>query len=279
MSYFVEITSEKKGFHIDLKELWNYRYLVFLLVRKNFALSYKQTILGPLWMLFVPVLYAAVHSIVFGWIAEMSTGGTPVFLFYLCSNSIWGMFSACIQRNINVFRENQGLFGKVFFPRLTVPVSNIFINLIIFLVQIIPSVVLIAVFTVRGVLHPLWWGWLLLPLVLFHLALLGMGCGLIVSSVTVKYRDLSVLASAGVSIWMYASPVIYPLSQVKEGWLRRLVLLNPVTAPLELCRRILLGTGEIAAVAVGSSVLITLIILFVGIGVFNRTEQDFIDTV
>ena len=279
MSYFVEITSERKGFHLDLKELWNYRYLVFLLVRKNFALTYKQTILGPLWMLFVPILYATVHSVVFGWIAGLSTGGTPAFLFYLCSNSLWELFSACIQRNINVFRENQGLFGKVYFSRLTVPVSNILINLIIYAVQIIPSLVMIAIFTIRGAIHPLWWGLLLLPFILAQMALLGMGCGLIVSSFTTKYRDLAVLASAGVLIWMYASPVIYPLSQVKEGWLRRLVLLNPVTAPIELYRRILLGSGEIVVGSMCLSVVMTLIILFVGIGSFNRTEQDFIDTV
>ncbi len=189
------------------------------------------------------------------------------------------MFSACIHRNINVFRDNQGMFGKVYFSRLTVPVSNIFICLIIFMVQMLPAVIMITVSALRGILHPLWCGWLLIIPIAFQFAMLGMGVGLLVSSVTAKYRDLSILISAFVSLWMYLSPVIYPLSQLENGSLRKLALINPITAPIELYRRILLGSGEVIPASLCFSFGVTIVVLITGIAVFNRVEQNFMDTV
>ncbi len=279
MSFYIEITPEIKKYQLNLKELWRYRYLVWLLTKKAFAISYKQTILGPLWLLIAPVMYSCTYSIIFGKVAGIRTDGVPQFLFYMCSNTLWGMFSSSIHRNANLFRDNQGLFGKVYFSRLTVPVSNIAVSLITYFIQALPAVVMTVYYAANGAVHPIWPAWLLLPCILLHLSMLGMSVGLFASSVTAKYRDFSVLISTGVSLWMYLTPMIYPLSVLSPGLIRSVVLLNPVSAPLELYRLIMLGSGTPDIRYILYSLLVTVCLLLGSIVVFHRVERNYLDTV
>ena len=279
MNTYTKITSEKRTFYLGFKELWNYRDLIVLLTKKTFMLGYKQTILGPLWLLITPLFSSGLYTIVFGQIVKVQTDGIPHILFFLCNSSLWTLFSNCLLRNANVFRDNASLFGKVYFPRLTVPISNILVQLAVYGIHFILLFGFILYYTFSGAIHPTWGTWVLLPLIMLHIALLGMCTGIIVSSMTTKYRDLSVLVSFGVNLWMYASPVVYPLSQLGPGPLRTLVMINPVTSPMELFRWALLGSGT-ADIGLEASGLAFLCILFLGaLFLFHRVERTFMDSV
>ena len=279
MNEYIEITPQQNKLHLGLRELWKYRDLVALLTKKAFTVSYKQTILGPAWLLITPLLSGGIYTIVFGQIAGIGTDGVPQLLFFLLNSSLWQFFSSCVGGNSNLFRGNAYLFGKVYFPRIAVPVSNIMVSGGIFGVQALMIVLILGYYALRGVVHPVWWGWLLLPLLLFLLALMGMSVGLIISSMTTKYRDLNVLVGIGLRLWMYISPVVYPLSVMKQGRLRTLVLFNPVTAPLECIRQIAFGTGAVEPLFLVYSTVFTGICTLLGLFIFNRTERTFMDTV
>lgn len=276
---FTHISAKQNSLDLRLREVWEYRDLIFLFTQRNFATLYKQTILGPLWLFVNPLMTAVMNMVVFGGIARLGTDGVPQLLFYLSGTAIWTYFSHCLTGNASTFTGHAGLFGKVYFPRLTVPLSNILSNCIRFGIQMVLVLALLVYYTVCGVmqLHPL--RWLLIPPILFLLGMMGMGIGILISSLTTKYRDLSVLVGFGVSLWMYATPVVYPLSELGEGTLRRLILLNPVTAPVELFRYALLGTGAVLPVQLAGSLAFTVVVLFLGIVVFNRVERTFMDTV
>ena len=276
---FTYICAKEKPLDLKLHEVWEYRDLIFLFTRRNFATLYKQTILGPLWLLLSPVLTAVMNMVVFGGIAKLGTDGVPKLLFYLSSTAIWSYFASCVTGNASTFTGNAGLFGKVYFPRLTVPLSNILSNSIRFGIQMVLVLGLLVFYAVVGTvgIHPL--RWLLIPFILLVLGLLGMGVGILISSLTTKYRDLSVLVGFGVGLWMYATPVVYPLSELEQGMLRSLILLNPVTALVELYRYCLLGVGTLLPAQLAYSATITLLVLLVGIVVFNRVERTFMDTV
>lgn len=276
---FTYICAKEKPLDLKLHEVWEYRDLIFLFTRRNFATLYKQTILGPLWLFLSPVLTAVMNMVVFGGIAKLGTDGVPKLLFYLSSTAIWSYFASCVTGNASTFTGNAGLFGKVYFPRLTVPLSNILSNSIRFGIQMVLVLGLLVFYAVVGTMgiHPL--RWLLIPIILLVLGLLGMGIGILISSLTTKYRDLSVLVGFGVGLWMYATPVVYPLSELEQGMLRSLILLNPVTALVELYRYCLLGVGTLLPAQLAGSVAITLLVLLVGIAVFNRVERTFMDTV
>lgn len=275
----IHITPRRGWFHWELGELWKYRELILLFTRKSLTVTYKQTILGPLWLLLNPLLHSFVYMVLFGHIAGLGTEGVPEMLFYLTGTAAWGFFATCLSMNSTVFTSNAHLFGKIWFPRLAVPIANLFTALVKFGVQLLPALVLVVRHGAAGTVTPDWRFCLLLPLTVLQLALLGLGCGLIVSSVTAKYRDLNALVPVGTQLWMYATPVVYPLSVIPAGIIRKTVLINPVTAPMELFRRALLGVGTPAFRYVAASWAITLVILVLGISLFHRVERNFLDTV
>lgn len=273
------ISASHKWFDLKLDEVWRYRDLIILFTKRSFAVSYKQTILGPLWLFINPFLTSIVYTILFGNIAKLSTDGLPQILFYLASNALWSLFSVCLTNNASTFTGNAGLFGKIYFPRLTVPISNVFTAIIRFGITMSMVLVILAFYCITGAVSPNWIYWLLIPFILIWIGALGMECGIIISSMTTKYRDLSVLVSFGVSLWMYATPVVYPLSQLPEGTLKTIIEINPVSAPIELFRFAVLGKGTIVPWSIALSAGFTVVVGLLAIVVFNKVERSFIDTV
>lgn len=277
--YHTHITSERKWFELNLKEVWQYKDLIWLFTKRTFVLTYKQTVLGPAWIFLNPILTSIIYTFVFGGIAGMSTDGLPQILFYLASNAIWSFFASCINTNAQTFTGNANVFGKVYFPRLTTPISNVLSALIRFGIQMILVIILLVYYVIKGEVQPHWEAWLLLPIVLLNLGMMGLGIGILISSMTTKYRDLTVLVGFGVSLWMYATPVIYPLSQMGDGLFKTILLVNPVTAPVEIFRYAVLGQGTIVPAYVALSWGLTILVTLFGIMVFNRVEKTFMDTV
>lgn len=277
--YYTEITGEHKWFELKLKEVWRYRDLIVLFTKRNFQLTYKQTVLGPLWLFLNPFITSVIYTFVFGNIAGMSTDGLPHILFYMGSNAIWSYFASCVTGNASTFTANAGVFGKVYFPRLTTPISNVLSSVIRFGIQFAMFGVFFVYYLFKGEVSPNWVAWLLIPLILVNLGVMGMGFGIIISSMTTKYRDLSILVGFGMQLWMYASPVIYPMSTMGEGWMRVIMNINPVTAPIELYRYAVLGKGTIVMGSLIWSWVFTVIVAVFGIMVFNKVEKTFMDTV
>ena len=277
--YHVHISAKHNWLDLNLKEVWRYKDQIFLFVKRNFIVSYKQTILGPAWLFLTPLMSSIVQAFVFGEIAGIGTDGVPTYLFYLCSNAIWAYFASCLNGNANTFTENSGVFGKVYFPRLVTPISNVLSTIIRFGIQLILVLAFLLYFLVQGAVHPNWGAWILIPVELVHMGILGMGCGIIISSLTTKYRDLTVLVDFGVQLWMYLTPVVYPLSTVAEGWMRTGLLLNPVTSSVEVMRYAILGQGTLAWGYYALSWLVTAVVAVIGIVIFNKVERTFMDTV
>lgn len=271
-------------FDIDLKELWQYRDLVVMFVKRSFATLYKQTILGPAWILINPLLITVIFTVVFGNIAGLAESGVPSFLFYMAGNAIWSFFASCITGTANTFVTNAGLFGKVYFPRLTMPISQVVISFINLLIQMLMFFCFWVWFYFFGqeygtVQMNLWV--LALPAVLLLVMVMGLGVGIIVSSLTTKYRDLAIVVSFGVQLWMYATPVVYSMSEIAAGSPRLLVLmrLNPMTEPVQVFRYALLGCGEISPAWLLYSAVVALVTLVAGVVLFSRVEKTFMDTV
>lgn len=277
--YHIHISAKHSFFRLNLREVWQYRDLIYLFTKRNFVVSYKQTILGPAWIFLTPLFSSIVQAFVFGGIAGIETDGVPELLFYLCGNAVWSYFSNCLSGNANTFTDNAYVFGKVYFPRLTTPISNVLSSLIRFGVQMVLVLIFLAYYLIRGMVSPNWVWWLVIPLELIHLGILGMGCGIIVSSLTTKYRDLTVLVGFGVSLWMYLTPVVYPMSTLTEPWMRQILLLNPVTMPIELLRYAILGVGTVHWGYYALSWAITLAVAVLGVMIFNKVERTFMDTV
>ncbi|MCF2669405.1 ABC transporter permease [Faecalicatena contorta] len=262
---------------LKLKELWQYRDLIIMFVKRDFKTMYKQTILGPLWIIINPILTTLMQVLVFGNIANISTDGMPQFLFYMAGNTMWLYFSGCLTKTSNTFVANAGVFGKVYFPRLVTPISIVISGLISFGVQFAILLITVIYYTVNGVIHSNLMIFIT-PLLVCELALLGMGCGIIISALTTKYRDLAVLVTFGVQLWMYGSAIIFPVSSLPEKW-ASLLMLNPVVPIVEAFRYAFTGHGTFSAFYLGISGLVTLIILFIGIVIFNKVEKTFMDTV
>lgn len=275
----ITVVSAKRGlFNLNLKELWKYRDLVILFVKRDLKNVYKQTVLGPLWIVINPFLSTFVFTVIFGIIANISTDGIPQFLFYMSSNILWSFFSSCFNRASSTFLSNARIFGKVYFPRFVMPLSGIIYNSITFLVQFVMFAILVAVYALTGAnVHPNLIV-LALPLLLIHIAFLGTGTGLIISSLTTKYRDLNVLVSFGLTLWMYLTPVVYPVSQIPESF-RFIMLLNPVAPIMETFRYAFLGSGSFEWFFLLISAAVTAVLLILGMIVFNQVEKNFIDTV
>ncbi|MDO4830693.1 MAG: ABC transporter permease [Clostridia bacterium] len=272
------IGSKRRLFGINLKELWRYRDLVMLFVKRDLKNFYKQTVLGPLWIIIKPFLSTFVFTIIFGIIANISTEGVPQFLFFMSGNIVWGLFSSCLSQSSSTFIGNARLFGKVYFPRLVMPISGIVYNFVNFLLQFAAFFILTISYVIIGKNVQLNIAALLTPLLMLQISLLGTGFGLLISSVTAKYRDLNILVSFGLSLWMYLTPVVYPSSQVPQS-LRPIFLLNPVAPIIETFRFSFLGCGTFEWFYLLISVAVTAIVVFFGIIVFNQVEKDFIDTV
>lgn len=277
--YYVHISSKHKLLDFRLKETWQYRDLILLFTQRSFQLSYKQTILGPLWIFINPFITSIVFTLVFGGIAKIDTNGIPHILFYLCSNGIWSYFASCVTSNARVFIANANVFGKVYFPRLTVPLSNMLSSIIHYGIQLIMLMFFLLYYVSGGAVHPNWMLWCMLPALLLQLGLLGVGIGVIISSLTTKYRDLSILVGFGVQLWMYASPIVYPLSQIQDRWIKMLLMINPVTAPVEAMRLVILGVGTVSYVSFIYSCAMTAVVFVVGVLLFNHIEKTFMDTV
>ena len=278
-SYHTHISSRHRWFDLNLKEVWRYRDLIVLFTRRSFVLTYKQTVLGPAWIFLNPLISSIIYAFVFGGIAGIQTDGVPKLLFYLCSNAIWLFFSSCVTKNAHTFTANAGVFGKVYFPRLTTPISNVLASIVQFGVQMILVLIFIVYYLAKGAVAPNWWAWLLIPVALVHLGVMGLGFGIIISSLTTKYRDLAILVNFGVQLWMYATPIVYPLSQLGDGLMKTILLINPVTAPVELIRYAVLGQGTIVPAYLALSWAITILVAVFGVMIFNHVEKTFMDTV
>ena len=273
------IIKPKTGwFDINLKELVQYKYLIIMFVKRDFKTMYKQTILGPLWIIINPLMTTLMYTIVFGNIANIPTDGMPQIVFYMLGTTVWTYFSSCLTKTSSTFTGNAAIFGKVYFPRLVTPISTVISGLINFGVQFLMFLGFMAYFMIKGSpIEPNLWI-LITPLLLVQLAALALGFGIIISSMTTKYRDLAVLVGFGVQLWMYATPVVYPASQI-GGKLKTLMMLNPVSPIVESFRYAFLGSGSIPWNYLGISVVTTLVVLFAGVVLFSRVEKTFMDTV
>ena len=275
------VIQPKSGwFELHLEDLWRYRDLLWMFVRRDFVAVYKQTVLGPLWFFIQPLLTTLVFTVIFSGVAKLSTDGLPPLLFYLAGTTPWNYFATCLTKTSTTFKDNANLFGKVYFPRLVTPLSIVISTLIQFVIQFATLVIALGWYLARGAeVRPDWLGIIAgTPLLIVMLGGLGLGCGIIISSLTTKYRDLAFVVGFGVQLAMYATPVVYPLSIVSEkyrGWLE----LNPMTAIIEAFRAFYLGAGTFSWSALGYSACFTAIVLFIGIVIFNRVEKTFMDTV
>ena len=265
-------------FDIHLGELWRYRDLIMLFVRRDFVAIYKQTILGPLWYLIQPIMTTLIFTVIFGKVAKIPTDGLPQVMFHLSGVVAWRYFADCLEKTSNTFVSNAHIFGKVYFPRLTVPLSVVISNLIAFAIQLLLFAGFWVYFYSEGTSIQLQYAALFLPLLTLQMAFLGLGCGIIISSLTTKYRDLTQLVGFGVQLWMYATPVVYPSSIIPEKY-QWLMALNPMASIIETFRYAFLGTGTVNVSHVVTSVVMTLVILFVGVVLFSRIEKSFMDTV
>ena len=274
------ISSDHSLFKLNLKEVWDYRDLVFMFVKRDFVSSFKQTILGPLWFFINPILTTIVFTLVFGGIANLPTDGIPPVLFYLAGNTLWGYFSSTMLSVSNVFTGNAGIFGKVYFPRLVTPIATIISSFMRLGIQLLLFFIVLGYFFYKGEVHPNLWA-LFFPVLIIFLALFSLGLGMIFSSLTTKYRDLSLLLGFGVSLFMWFTPVILPTSLVKQklGSYGFLADLNPLTPIFECFKYGFIGSGDFDMVRLLTSFAFIIGILFLGIVIFNKSEKSFIDTV
>jgi lipopolysaccharide transport system permease protein len=263
---------------LHLSDLWRYRDLTMLFVWRDFVAQYKQTILGPLWYLIQPLFSTIVFTIVFGRVAKIPTDGLPPFLFYMAGVTCWSYFAECLTRTSGTFITNAGLFGKVYFPRLTVPLSIVISNILKFGIQFLFFIGFLAYFMINGApIRPNYWIFLM-PYLLLLMAGLGLGAGIIISALTTKYRDLQQLVTFGVQLLMYATPIVYPLSEVPDKY-KWLALANPMAPIVETFRYAFLGSGSFSLAYLIYSTVTTLILLLLGVILFNRVEKTFMDTV
>lgn len=279
-----EITPKKNLFDVKLNELWRYRDLIYLFVKRDFVAVYKQTILGPTWFFIQPIFTSLVMVVVFGNLAGISTDGTPKILFYLSGNVLWNYFATTVTSTSNTFMGNQGIFGKVYFPRLVTPISLTISGLIKLAIQLLLFLGFFLYFLLiknDPSLNPHWELIWLTPILILMVGLLALGFGIIITSLTTKYRDINFLLAFGIQLAMYATPVVYPLSLVMEnfGKYKWVALANPMTSIIESFKYIFLGKGVFDWLYLGYSALFIGILLFIGVLIFNKTEQNFMDTI
>ena len=276
--YTTHIKAKTRLMDINIEELWKYKDLIYLFVKRNIVTKYKQTILGPLWLILNPVMTVSLYTVVFGNIAQMSTDGCPQFAFYLTSNALWSYFSLCLTQTSTTFTANAAVFGKVYFPRLTMPIATVVTGMLDLIVQLGLLVITLIIYVMTGIHLKIGVSLLLVPVLIIQIALLGLGCGIIVSALTTKYRDLAILVTFGAQLWMYVSPVVYPIAQIPAkylGW----YMLNPIAPIMTIWRYAFLGAGEPVYSFWAISWIETFVVLIVGILLFNKVEKTFMDTV
>lgn len=279
MDYTTIIKPQGKLFEIDFKEIWRYRDLLVMFIKRDIVTQYKQTILGPTWYFIQPALTTIMYMVVFGGIAGISTDGLPQPLFYLAGIVLWQYFSECLNKTSATFTQNQHIFGKVYFPRLISPLSNVLSNLVRMSIQFLLFLIVYVYYVAVGVdVMPNVYA-LLLPLLIVMLAGLSLGFGIIISSMTTKYRDLTILFTFIVQLWMYATPVIYPLSTITNDKIRMLMGINPLTSIFEAFKYGMLGVGQFSWGGLGYSFGFMVVLLLVGVVVFNKVQRSFMDTV
>lgn len=272
------ITKDQSLLNFKFNEIWQYRDLLVLLVRRDFVSVYKQTILGPIWFFIQPIFTSLIFTIIFGRLAGISTDGIPPMLFYLAGNMMWSYFAESLKKTATIFKDNQNLFGKVYFPRLISPLSVVISNLMKFAIQFLLFVAFYGYFISKGMPFNMQWQVALFPLLIILMSGLALGFGIIITSLTTKYRDLVFLLEFGVQLAMYATPVIYPLSTIPEKY-RTLAVLNPMASIIETFKVGFLGQGTFSWWHLGYTSIFTIVLLLVGILIFNRTERNFMDTV
>ncbi|RYE57084.1 MAG: ABC transporter permease [Sphingobacteriales bacterium] len=276
----LEIKPHEKLFNLHLKDVWQYRDLMWLFVRRDFVAQYKQTILGPLWHFIQPILTTAMFVLVFGKIAKIPTDGIDAIPFYMAGITIWNYFSTALTSTSNTFVGNAGIFGKVYFPRLVLPLSVVISNIVKLAIQLALLALTVAYsHFFRAYSYSFHWQLLLIPLLVVQLAALGLGMGIIISSFTTKYRDFSVLLGFAIQLAMYATPIVYPLSYLQDKSYKWLIDINPLTPVVETFRLALFGVGTVTLSSVLYSIIFTILTLLTGIVLFNKVEKTFMDTV
>jgi len=279
--WLYEIGPKNNFFSLNLKEVWRYRDLLLLFVKRDIVTVYKQTILGPLWYFIQPLFTAITFTIIFNNVAGIETGKVPSFLFNLAGIVVWNYFTACLNETSDTFKKNAAIFGKVYFPRVILPMSIVITNLVKLGIQLLIFIVFYVYYVTQGMEATAGWLLVFYPLLVVVMGLLGLGLGMIISSMVTKYRDLTFLVSFGVQLLMYVSAVMYPMALVKEklpqfGWL---IEYNPLAYVVETSRYLLLGEGTVSVWGLSYTALVSVVVFFVGLVVFNRTEKSFIDTV
>jgi len=273
------IISPNRGwFNLDLINIWRYRDLIKLFVRRDIVSEYKQTILGPIYFALTPLVGTFINMFIFGKIANLPTDGIPQFLFYMSGNLFWGYFSTCLNAGKSIFQSNSVLFSQVYFPRLTVPISKNISALFKLTFQFVLFFLIFIYFVFSGSEIQPTWNILLVPLLLVQCSLLGLGAGILMSSFTIKYRDLNFIYKFIISFWMYISPVVYPLSVIPDKW-RYLISFNPMVGIIETARLFIFGYGSFEIVYIINGIFTTISLLFLGLIIFNRVEKIFIDTI
>jgi lipopolysaccharide transport system permease protein len=277
----IVIKPKQKGFNLNLKEVWKYRDLLYMYIHRDFIATYKQTILGPLWFFIQPIFSTLIYMVVFGGIAQIPTDGLPQMLFYMAGIICWNYYSDCLGRCSSTFAANAGVFSKVYFPRLVVPISGLVSALLRMLIQLFMFFAFYIYFVIGGSDISLNWVALLFPLLIFMLAGIGFGVGIIISSITIKYRDLSILFSFAIGLLMYITPVIYPMSAIPEKYqaYKWIIELNPLSSIVEAFRYGFLGTGSLSWGGLAYSFIFTIVLSVMGIIVFNKVERRFIDII
>jgi lipopolysaccharide transport system permease protein len=271
------IESKSSLFDLRLKEVWHYRDLLFLFVRRDFVTVYKQTILGPLWFFIQPILTTITFTIIFGNVAQLSTDGAPKLAFYMAGITLWNYFSTCLTSVAGVFNTNASIFGKVYFPRLIMPLTIVISNLMKFGVQFMMFIIFVFYFYFNGQIQPNSWI-LFTPIIILLMAVISMGLGLILSSMMTKYKDLNQLISFGIQLAMYATPVIYPSSSVPENF-RMILQLNPLNGLFDYMRYAYLGVGDFSLNSLIYPSIFAIVILAIGVVIFNKVQKSFMDTV
>ena len=275
----ITITPKDRLLAVDWKEIWRYRDMFVLFVDRNFRTAYKQTILGPLWFIITPVLSVIVYATVFGGIANIPTDGIPPILFYLLGISVWGYFSSCLSATSNSFVSNADIFGKVYFPRIIMPLVAVTTNLLTFAIQLAIFAAFYIYYAATGTELTIHWQIVLFPFLMALLAFMAIGFGMIFSSMTTKYRDLQIMLAKIISLWVYITPVIYPMSMVTNEKLHLAMSLNPVTPVMEAIKYALLEQGQFSWLWLGYSTVFTVILLMFGLMMFNKVQKSFMDTV
>lgn len=276
--HLTHIKSKSGWFDVDLRELYRYKDLIWLFFKRNYSTRYKQTILGPMWLILAPLVTVALYALVFGKMAGLSASGVPQFAFYLCGNALWAFFAACLTQTAGTFTANAAIMGKVYFPRLVMPISSVLTGGLDLLIQLAMLAVAIVGYELGGFDFGIGSSILLAPVLILQAGVLGLGCGIIVAALTTKYRDLTILVGFGTQLWMYATPVVYTAEFIPQKHLG-LYMLNPMAPMIECFRSVFLGLPTAAWHYWGISWIVTLAVLVAGIVLFSKVEKTFMDTV